>query len=189
MKRTTRFLLLLLLLPLGAAIGCTELDVTMGVKQIQLAIYTPLCIDVQDASTASGAHVQAYPCGEGKRSQEWYFKPVNQDAFGQFTIVNANSQMCMTVLSGPNYPVSAPGEFIVQEPCAANDSEQNQIWTVPAASGGEAGSQIVSLASSQCLDLPYGAVASIFVMQQYTCTDNDPAQGWILNPVTLGSTP
>jgi hypothetical protein len=47
----------------------------------------------------------------------------------------------------------------------------------------------VSMASSQCLDLPYGATASIFFMQQYTCSDNDPAQGWVLNPVPLGNTP
>src|SRR5580658_4565538 len=106
MKRIARFLLLLL--PI-AATGCTELHVTGGLEQIQLAIYTPLCIDVLDASTASGAHVQAYPCGAGKLSQEWYFQPVSGGMFGQYTIQNANSKMCMTVLNGPDAPDTAPG--------------------------------------------------------------------------------
>jgi hypothetical protein len=186
MKRVVK--LLLLLLPL-AATGCTELHVRQGVDQIQLAIYTPLCIDVLDASTASGAHVQAYPCGAGKLSQEWYITPESGDMFGQVTIKNANSKMCMTVLSGPNNSDTAPGEYVVQEPCASDGSEPNQVWMITPAPSGEAGNQIISLASNQCLDLPYGATASIFDMQQYTCTPGDPAQGWVLNSVSLGNTP
>jgi hypothetical protein len=186
MKRLTW---LLLLLPLFAICGCSEINLHGGLNQIKLAIYTPLCIDVEEASTAAGARVQAYPCGDSKRSQEWDVKPLSLDLFGQVTIMNANSQMCMTVLSGPNNPDSAPGQLIVQEPCADDASQQNQLWTISTAPGGEEGVRVISVASSQCLDLPYGAVASIFFMQQYTCTANDPAQGWTFSPVSLGSAP
>jgi hypothetical protein len=186
----TRLTWLLLSLPLLAAVcGCSEVNLHGGLNQIKLAIYTPLCIDVQDASTASGAQVQAYACGAGKRSQEWDIKPLSLDLFGQVTLTNANSQMCMTVLSGPNSSDTAPGQLIVQEPCAADGSQQNQLWTISAAPGGESGFRLISVASSQCLDLPYGAVASIFFMQQYTCTANDPAQGWEFDPVSTGNTP
>jgi len=166
--------------------GCAQINFNGGVNQIQLAIYAPLCIDVQDASTASGAHIQAYACGAGKRSQEWMLKPVNLNMLGQYTIVNANSQMCMSVADTPD---TAPGQYVIQEPCASNDSPPNQTWTISPVPNGEAGMRFVSTASGQCLDLPYGATASVFDMQQYYCTATDPAQGWTINPVEPGSTP
>lgn len=180
--------LIFLPLVLGASIvlltgvtGCTATPAVDPV-QIQLAIYTPDCVDVQDASTASGAHVQIYPCGAGKMSQEWEMRGFS----GGTEFVNANSQMCMAVASDPD---TAPGQYIVQYPCVADGSDPKQLWNVKAAPSGEAGMQFISAVSSQCLDLPFGAVASIDMLQQYTCTDNDPAQGWTLNEVALGNTP
>jgi hypothetical protein len=154
--------------------------------QIVLAIYSPLCIDVLDASTASGAEVQVYPCGVGKRSQEWQL--INAGSSG-YNIVNVNSRLCMSVVNGTDSPDTAPGQHVDQETCAANGSASNQVWTMVKAPAGEAGYQFISAASGQCLDLPYGATASVFQLQQYTCTSNDPAQGWTLTSVPPGNIP
>ena len=184
-----RFVVLLFLLGLA---GCSSITIDPGLNQIQLAIYHPLCIDVLDASTASGQHLQAYPCGAGKLSQEWNLEPVAASAgssspiTNQFIVVNQNSQMCMSVADDPD---TAPGQYVIQAPCAANDSDPDQVWKIVSASIGETGVQFISAASGQCLDLPYGATAAIFDLQQYTCTASDPAQGWRLHPVQKGSTP
>jgi hypothetical protein len=174
--------LMVLFLPLGLA-GCSY-NPTGDVAQIQLAIYTPICVDVLDASTAAGAQLQIYPCGAGKLSQEWTIEPINNAK--TFLFINANSKMCMSVLS-PND--TAPGQLVVQEPCAAAGTDPDQVWSINQAPSGEAGEQLVSQASGQCLDLPYGATASIFTLQQYTCTNDDPAQGWTINPVSRGNIP
>jgi hypothetical protein len=174
----------ILLLSLPFAIAGCGYDLTGEVNQIQLAIYTPDCVDVLDASMASGAQMQIYPCGAGKMSQEWTIKPVDNGT--QYQIINANSKMCMSVASDPD---TAPGQYVVQYPCVNDNSQPDQLWTITPAPSGEAGSRLVSAASGQCLDLPYGAAASTFTLQQYTCTNDDPAQGWIVNPVPLGSIP
>jgi hypothetical protein len=168
--------------PFVAITGCGA-TVNQDPIQIQLAIYTPDCVDVQDASTAAGAHVQIYACGAGKMSQEWELHGLSG---GQAEVVNENSKMCMAVANDPD---TAPGQYVVQEPCSTDGSDPTQLWTMPKAPSGEAGMRFVSAASGQCLDLPYGAVASIDTLQQYTCDSDDPAQGWTLNEVALGNTP
>jgi ricin-type beta-trefoil lectin protein len=157
--------------------------------QIQLAIYTPDCVDILDASTAAGANLQLYTCGAGKKSQEWEMIGFSND---QSEIMNENSQMCMAVVNQPpNSLDTAPGQWVVQEPCSKDGSDPTQLWTIGQAPNGEAGMQLVSVASGQCFDDPYGmtdAPAS-FHLQQYTCSNDDPAQGWTLNQVALGNTP
>lgn len=177
-----------ILLPMGifasaAITGCGSISLTGGANQIQLGIYRSLCVDVKDASTASGASVEAYACGSGKRSQEWSFRTASSMS-NQYTIMNTNSGMCMSVASDPD---TAPGQLVVQVPC--DSSQQDQIWTVSRAPSGQEGFRFISAASSQCLDLPYGATASVFDLQQYYCTANDPAQGWSVQPVSEGNTP
>lgn len=168
------------------AAGCGY-TVNGDLKQIQLALYTRDCVDVLDASADSGATVQIYACGDGKRSQEWTLEPV--DANANVMIINENSQMCMTVADAPDSPDTAPGQLVLQETCAAGKDQPSQLWQVVPAPSGEGGSQIVSAVSKQCLDLPFGAVASVYHLQQYTCTPGDPAQGWVLNSVSPGNTP
>jgi hypothetical protein len=181
--------LLFLLFSLGlvgsaSLVGCGY-DPTGAVSQIRLSIYKTDCVDVLDASTANGAQLQIYPCGPGKRSQEWEVEPVNEGR--NFMFINANSLMCMSVASGPDSSDVAPGQYVLQVTCDQTDPDQ--IWSIKAAPSGESGDNIVSTASGQCLDLPYGAIASIFTLQQYYCDKNDPAQGWNINPVGKGSTP
>lgn len=155
-------------------------------NQIRLAVYTGVCLDVLDASTADGAPVQIYACGAGKQSQEWYINAVQSTA--EVQIVNVNSKKCMAVASSPG-SVDAPGERVVQEVCATDYSAPSQLWKIMPATDGTPGDQLINSASGQCLDLPYGAIASIFLMQQFTCTPGDPAQGWNINPVQTGGTP
>ena len=173
---------LVFLAPLLWFLGCGY-SADPGVNQIQLAIYPQVCIDVLDASTAEGAHLQIYPCGAGKRSQEWSVVPVNPQ--GDVVVVNLNSSMCMAV--DPAFLI-APGEYVIQQTCTTDNSALNQLWKITPQVA-DPGSRFVSVATGQCLDLPYGATASIFLMQQYYCTDNDPAQGWVINPVAPGNIP
>ena len=97
--------------------------------------------------------------------------------------------MCMTVADAPDSPDTAPGQLVLQEASAADKNQPNQLWQIVSAPSGEAGSQIVSVASKQCLDLPFGAVASIDHLQQYYCTPNDPARGWVFGSVAPGNLP
>jgi hypothetical protein len=170
----------LLLLPFLNGCGFQQNN---GVYQITIAVYQHACVDVQYASTNSGAPAQLYPCGSGKRSQEWQAKLTDNNSGLQF--INGNSKMCLSVLENP---VTAPGQYVIQEPCAPGGTQQNQIWTLAQVSG-TSGYNLVSAASKQCLDLPYGAIASISLLQQFTCTPNDPAQWWVLRPVSTGSIP
>jgi hypothetical protein len=173
---------LFFLAPLLLFLGCGY-SAHSGVNQIQLAIYPKVCIDVLGASTAEGAHVQIYPCGAEKRSQQWSIVPVNPQ--GDVLVVNLNSSKCMAV--DPTF-LMAPGEYVIQETCSPDNSALNQLWKITPQVN-DPGSRFVSVATGQCLDLPYGAAASIFTMQQYYCTDGDPAQGWVINPVAPGTIP
>jgi hypothetical protein len=157
--------------------------------QIELAIYTPDCVDVLDASTAAGANLQLYACGAGKKSQEWVMLGFDD---GQTELMNENSQMCMSVVNNPpNSLDTAPGQWVVQEPCSKDGSDPTELWTIAPAPNGEAGMRIVSVVSGQCFDDPYGMTDApdTYHLQQYTCTDDDPGQGWTLNHVALGNTP
>jgi Ricin-type beta-trefoil lectin domain len=157
--------------------------------QIELAIYTPDCVDILDASTTAGANLQLYSCGAGKKSQEWEMIGFGND---QTEIMNENSQMCMSVINDPPVsPDSALGQWVVQEPCSKDGSDPTQLWHITPAPSGEAGIRLVSAASGDCFDDPYGMTDApdSFHLQQYSCTADDPAQGWTLNPVALGNTP
>lgn len=157
-------------------------------SQIRLAVYDKGCLDVQYAAIADGAPVQFYACGDGKRSQEWLITPA--ESTSEVQIMNENSQMCMAVSIDPaSGGISQPGQKVIQETCEPIGTTPSQMWHIIPATNGTPGEQIVNAASGQCLDLPYGAIASIFLMQQYTCTAGDPAQGWTITPVHLGSTP
>jgi hypothetical protein len=179
------FVLPLLLLALA---GCSA---SFGhyPNQIRLAVYTNGCLDVLDASMADGAAVQFYACGAGKQSQEWYVTPIQST--GEVQIQNVNSMKCMAVSGNINGGggVNTPGQPVIQEVCAANYSAPSQLWKLVPATDGTPGEQVINVASGECLDLPYGAIASIDLMQQYLCTPGDPAQGWDIHPVALGNTP
>ena len=51
--------------------GCGTGFKATGPLQIQLAIYTPLCMEAVGGSLAEGAPVQTYPCIDGERRQQW----------------------------------------------------------------------------------------------------------------------
>jgi Ricin-type beta-trefoil lectin domain len=185
----TRRMVFLCLLIGGAALlmieatGCIA-NVNEDPVQIQLGVYTQDCVDVLDASTAPGANLQLYACGAGKLSQEWMIQhlPNSQEV----TVENENSKLCMSVAS-PND--TAPGQYVIQATC--NSADPDMQWKIQQAPNGEAGWQFINAASGQCLDDPYGMTdpPDTYHMQQYTCTPDDPGQGWINNPVKLGDTP
>jgi len=168
---------------LVATAGCGA-NLNVDPVQIQLAIYTQDCIDVLNASTAPGAHLQLYACGAGKQSQEWMINPVPGSQ--EVLLKNENSKLCMSVDSPYD---TAPGQYVIQAACdSANPDMQ---WKIQPAPSGEAGWQFVNMASGQCLDDPYGMTDApdTFHIQQYTCTPDDPGQGWYNNPVVVGDIP
>ena len=166
--------------------GCNA-SLILDPVQIRIAIYTPECIDVEDASTASGAHLLLFGCGNGKMSQEWAITPQGSGEFN--TVMNENSKMCMSVSALPNN--QGFGEAVIQATC--NKSDPDMLWEVVAdkAANAVTGTAFVNEASGQCLDLPYGAVDApdTLPLQQYECTGTDPAQVWNINPVQMGNIP
>jgi hypothetical protein len=173
---------------LFAVAGCGA-SINQDPVQIQLAIYTPDCVDVLDASTAAGANLQLYACGAGKKSQEWVMIGFSNH---QTEFMNENSQMCMAVNNQPpNSLDTSPGQWVVQEPCSKDGSDPTQLWTIEKAPSGVAGMHLVSAVSGECFDDPYGMTdpPDTYHLQQYTCTDDDPAQGWTLTEVAVGDTP
>lgn len=186
-----RPLVLIALMPLALALtGCGAVVSQSNTMQIQMAIYTPLCLEVADASTAQGEIVQTYPCVVGERRQEWTFVPIQGTSF--FNIANANSLDCMTV----SYGRSAPGTPVIQIPCYL-PAQTSQEWkylpakltTGGATSASNTGYTLVSAINNLCLDIPYGETTGESPLQVYTCTVNDPAQAYTLTPVAQGTAP
>lgn len=173
---------LLVLTMMLMAIGCGTDIKTAGQKQIQLAIYTPLCMEVLGGSTVEGAIVQTYPCIDTERRQQWTLTPV--DSTGGYQIVNFNSLMCMSVSdANPN-----PSTPIVQAPCYM-PAIPSQVWTLAQAPLPRTGTNIISSLNKQCLDIPQGETVGETQLQVYTCTVGDPAQGFIFKTVVEGTTP
>ncbi len=179
--RTTRVFLLLTLA--AAFSGCGAVRNQSSTMQIQMAIYTPLCLEVADASTAQGQIVQTYPCLAGERRQEWTFVPI-QGTTTSYHIVNANSLQCMTV----SYGRSALGTPVIQTPCYV-PVQASQVWSYVPATSPKTGYTLVSAINNLCLDIPYGETTGQSPMQVFTCKAGDPAQAYILNPVAQGATP
>ncbi len=161
--------------------GCGAVRDAADTVQIQMAIYTPLCMEVKDASTAEGQIVQTYPCVTGERRQEWSFVPL-ADAKSYF-VVNANSGMCMTVTDGR----AAPSTPVLQAPCYT-PTQASQTWAYTPAPAPMMGYRLVSGVSGLCLDIEQGATAGETPLQVYTCKPMDPAQGFVLAAVPHGTT-
>ncbi len=171
-----------LCIPLGLS-GCGAVVSHSNTMQMQMAIYTPLCLEVKNGSTVDGEIVQTYPCVTGARRQEWTFLPVAGTA-SSFHIVNANSLECMTV----SYGRSAPGTPVVQTPCYV-PSQASQVWAYIPATSPKNGYTLVSAVNNLCLDIPFGETTGEAPMQTFACTSGDPAQAYLLNPVAQGSAP
>ena len=163
--------------------GCGQVGERSNTLQIQMAIYTPLCLEVTGASVTEGEPVETYPCVAGERRQEWSFVPVAGST--GFQIVNTNSLQCMTV----SYGNPAPSTPVVQAPCYAL-TPASQVWSYVPSPGVRNAYQILSAVSGLCLDIPEGATVGTTPMQVYTCNPLvDPAQAFVLNAVAYGSTP
>jgi hypothetical protein len=174
----------LLLLMVVAATGCGSGAKMSGPFVIQFAVYTPLCLEVADASIAQGAVVQTYPCINGQQRQEWLFKPIGNSI--SYNIVNANSLQCMSV-SDSNTSPSTP---LVQAPCYSPASP-SQVWTFVPAMAPRVGYNFISALSHLCLDVPQGETVGETQMQVFTCTAGDPAQGFVFGtaaPVVIPGT-
>ncbi len=184
MRFVCRLLLAILVstFPLGF-VGCGAVVSHSNTMQMQMAIYTPLCLEVQAGSTAEGAAVQTYPCMAGERRQEWTFLPI-PGTTASFHIVNANSLQCMTV----SYGRSALGTPVVQAPCYV-PSQASQVWAYLPATAPKAGYTLVSAINNLCLDIPFGETTGETPMQIFTCKPADPAQAYVLNPVAQGNAP
>ena len=163
--------------------GCGAVISQSSTMLMQMAIYTPLCLEVKAGSVIEGEIVQTYPCVAGERRQQWTFLPIPGSA-SSFHIVNANSLMCMTV----SYGRSAPGTPVVQTPCYV-PSQASQTWAYIPATTPKAGYRLVSAINNLCLDIPYGETTGESPMQIFTCQTGDPAQAYVLNPVAQASTP
>ncbi len=178
--KPSKFVAMFLLLM--GIVGCGSGVKKFGPVQIQLAIYTPLCLEVRDASTAEGQVVQTYPCIDNEKRQEWTLTPV--DDKGNYNIVNINSMQCMSIDNANPVPSSG----VLQAPCYS-PATPSQIWSYSPAPLPRIGYNLISNLSGLCLDIPQGETVGETPMQVYTCTVGDPAQAFVLNPVSLGTIP
>jgi hypothetical protein len=128
----------------------------------------------------NGDKVISYACGDHEPNQQWQLRPLATAQ--EYSVVNINSSLCMAVF---DQGVTAPGQIVIQETCRFDGSRPNQIWSIKKDDTQE-GYSVINKASTQCLDLPYGAIAAQFQMQQYFCVPKDPAQAWSFIPSRLG---
>ena len=163
---------LLLLCVTVTTLGCGSGFKSLSPVLIQLAIYTPLCMEVAGGSMAEGAIVQTYPCLDNTLRQQWTIAPVDQK--GNFNIVNLNSNQCMSVSNAD----PAPSTPIVQAPCYV-PAIPSQMWSMYPAPAPRIGYNLFSALNQQCLDVPEGETVGETQLQVYTCTVGDPAQGYV----------
>ncbi|WP_263382472.1 RICIN domain-containing protein [Granulicella arctica] len=157
-------------------LGCGSGYKSVKSVQIQLAIYTPLCMEVAGGSTAEGAVVQTYPCLDNQPRQQWTLTPV--DDKGNYNVVNLNSSQCMSV-SNADPDLSTP---IVQAPCYV-PAISSQMWSLYPAPAPRIGYNLLSSLNKLCLDVPEGETVGETQLQVYTCTIGDPAQGYVFKSV------
>ncbi len=114
------------------------------------------CVDNISWSTANGAAVQQWGCGNDQFNQEWQFLPTDS---GYYRIVNRTSGL---VWNDPGNS-TAWGTGIQQTSYGGSTSEQ---W-IPQQVGGSF--QFVNRYSGLCLDTPGSSTQNGARLQQYTC--------------------
>lgn len=124
------------------------------------------CLDVEAASTASGANVQQWACHYGA-NQQWRIEAVGSG----YKLTSVNSGKTLDVAGGP--AATGAGANVDQ---ADYTSSLNQQWLIQP-NGSDY--QVVAAHSNKCLDVAYGGTADGANVWQWDC-NNTSAQSWKL---------
>jgi hypothetical protein len=123
-----------------------------------LSLVTEKCLDVADASTASGASVNQVRC-HGGANQRW--SAYSSSVPGYIYFRNQKSNLCLDVrLGGP-----ADGT-LQQYTCHYRD---NQLFRLESLGDAIGGVRIVARHSGKCLDVPAGQPIDGLAIQEWQC--------------------
>jgi len=131
-----------------------------------------LCLDDANGSTANGAVLQQYTCGNGQYNQEWQFRPAAANRY--YAVVNRYASSLVWDDTGGS---TANGNKIQLYTYASGNA--NQEWQ--AISLGNNLWKFVNLASGLCLDSTTSTNNAV-QLQQYQCVSGDSAQVFQLTP-------
>jgi glucuronoarabinoxylan endo-1,4-beta-xylanase len=132
-----------------------------------------LCLDDAYGSTANGAVLQQYTCGNGQYNQEWQFRPAAANRY--YSVVNRYASSLVWDDTGGS---TANGNKIQLYTYTSGNA--NQEWQ--AVSLGNNLWKFVNLASGLCLDSTTSTNSAV-QLQQYQCVSGDSAQVFQLTPV------
>jgi hypothetical protein len=123
-----------------------------------LSVATEKCLDVADASTASGASVNQVRC-HGNANQRWIASPASVPGYVSFS--SQNSRLCLDVRLG------GPADGTLQQfTCHYGD---NQLFRLEPIDGASGAVRIVARHSGKCLDVPGGQAVAGLAIQQWDC--------------------
>ena len=130
---------------------------------------TRKCMEVKNASTASGAAVQQWDCKQID-AQQWAVADIDNDSG---TVVNLHSSLCLDLadVSGAN------GTRVVQKQCLGQSSAR---WRV--LSGGSYPQRVfelINVRTGKCLDLNNASATNGTVIQTWDCALGTAAQTWV----------
>jgi len=132
-----------------------------------------LCLDDANGSTANGAMLIQYTCGNGQYNQEWQFRPAA--ANGYYVVFNRYASSLVWDGTGGS---TANGNKIQLYTYISGNANQewqavflgNNLW------------KFVNLATGSCLDSTTSTNTTV-QLQQYQCVSGDSAQVFHLTPV------
>ncbi|MDI2132349.1 RICIN domain-containing protein [Yinghuangia seranimata] len=130
---------------------------------------TNLCLDIEGASTANGAHVVQLQC-TGRRSQAWFRE---YDGNGRPRLRNANSLKCLDV----PYGSKSPGVGLIQWDC---NNGTNQVWNWAKATGDYNIASFTNANSGMAIDMPHDSTAAGTQVEQYYYNGNEN-QVWYMD--------
>lgn len=149
----------------GSPSGLAAQPPNDGVEILSLA--TEKCLDVADASVASGASVNQVRC-HGNANQRWRAFPSNVPGYVSFS--SQNSSLCLDVRLG------GPADGTLQQfTCHKGD---NQLFRLEPVGDTTGGVRIVARHSGKCLDVPGGQTVDGLAIQQWDC-HNGSNQRWL----------
>ncbi|MFT3769117.1 MAG: RICIN domain-containing protein [Minicystis sp.] len=131
------------------------------------AKHSSKCIDVQSASTASGAPVVQESCTEANDQLVEFVKTIDQDGYYLFKPKHSLAyNMCLTVADAS----TAEGASLVQAPCLASGNDNQKFKLV--ASGGNY-YYLQAKHSGKCLTVSGASLSSGAPIVQQTCANTE----------------
>ena len=142
----------------------------LGTWETLTAVHSGKCADVANRSTADGAALIQWSCGNRSVNQEFWLKPVGN---ARVQIVARYSGKCLAARDGS----TADGVAIVQNTCNGTSAQQ---WRVI---GSGSTVQLSAVQSGTCLDVTNTSTSDGTPLIQWTCNTGAANQKWLRTAV------